>query len=57
LAVALPREGPVEVYGEHPEAIPPLEPKLKPDRWTPIDEISSPAAAAVAEDLSTGWTA
>jgi hypothetical protein len=55
--VALPREGPVEVYGEHPEAIPPLEPKLKPDRWTPIDEISSPAAAAVAEDLSTGWTA
>lgn len=57
LAVALPHDAPVEVYGEDPEAIPPLKPKLKPDRWTLIDEISSPDATIVAKDLSTGQTA
>ncbi len=51
LAVAVPRGGPVEVYGDDPEAIPPLEPKLKADRWTLIEEISSPDAALVAEGL------
>jgi hypothetical protein len=51
LAVALPHDGPVEVYGELPGAIPPLKPKLKPDRWTLIEEISSPDATLVAEDL------
>lgn len=51
LAVALPHDGPVEVYGDDPDAIPPLEPKLKPDRWTLIDETGSPAAAAAAEHL------
>ena len=52
LAVALPRGGPAEVYGdEDPEAIPPLPPKLKPDQWTLIEEINSPDAELVAEDL------
>ena len=51
LAVALPRDGFAEVYGDDPEAIPPLKPKLGPDRWTLIDETSSPTAAAAAEDL------
>jgi hypothetical protein len=48
LALALPRDGSVEVYGENPGAIPPLKPKLKPDRYTLIEEASSPD---VAKDL------
>lgn len=51
LALAVPQDGPVEVYGDDWKAIPPLPPKLKPDRWTLIDETTSPAAAAVAEEL------
>lgn len=54
LAVAVPRDGGVELYGEEPEAMPRLEPKLKRDRWTLIEEMSSPIAAAVAEHLF-GW--
>jgi hypothetical protein len=52
LAVALPRGAPPgEVYGEDCEGVGPLKPKLKPDRWTLMDEISSPDATLVAEDL------
>lgn len=55
LAVALPRGGRREVYGSHPESIPPLEPKLKPDRWTLIDEISSRPDAALAAEGLLDW--
>jgi len=51
LAVTVPRDSHEEVYGEEPDAMPRLEPKLKPDRWTLIEEMSSPVAAAVAERL------
>lgn len=51
LVVALPHDGPAEVYGDDPATVPPLPPRLRPDRWTLIDETSSPAAAAAAEAL------
>ena len=51
LAIAVPPDGPVELYGEDPDAMPRLEPKLKRDRWTLIGEMSSPIAAAVANEL------
>ena len=51
LAVAVPRDGREEVYGDKPDEMARLEPKLKPDRWTLIEEMSSPVAAAVAERL------
>ena len=51
LAVAVPRGGDVSRYGDKPEEIEGLEPRPKRDRWTLIDEIDSPVAARVAEDL------
>ena len=51
LAVALPHDGPPEVYGEDWGVIPPLPPKLKPDRWTLIEETTSPAAETAAKHL------
>lgn len=49
--VAVPRNGSVNIYGNDPDAIPRPEPKFKPDRWTLLEEISSPIAGAVAGDL------
>ena len=54
LVVALPRDGPVEVYGEDAGSVLPLKPKLKPDRWTLIDEITSPAPPTWRKNFSTG---
>jgi hypothetical protein len=51
LAVVVPRDGGVKVYGLEPEVMPRLEPKLKRDQWTLIEEMGSPAAAAAAEHL------
>jgi hypothetical protein len=40
-----------EVYGDDSAKIGPLKPKFKPDRWTLMDEISTPEAAIAAEGL------
>ena len=54
LAIEVPRAGQVKTYGDDPESVPPLEPKLKPDRWTLVDEIGTPGAVHAADDLM-GW--
>ena len=52
LAVALPHGAPPgEVYGEDCEGISALKPKFTPDRWTLMDEMSSPDATVAAEGL------
>jgi hypothetical protein len=55
LAIAVPRDdGPVDRFGDDPEAIEGLKPRSDRDRWTPlIDEIDSSVAARVAKDLFT----
>jgi hypothetical protein len=54
LAAEVPRFGGVEIYGGDPDSVPPLKPKLGPDRSTLIDEIESPVGVLVAEALM-GW--
>lgn len=49
LAVAVPGSGPAERYGDDPDAISALPPKLK--RWTLIEQFDSEDAQIVAEDL------
>jgi len=51
LVLEVSRDGRVVVYGEDLEKVRPLKPKLKPDRWTLMDEMLSPRAVAVAEQL------
>ena len=52
LAVAVPRGGRRgKPYGKNPKAIARLKPKLKPDRWTLIEDISSEEAACAAKGL------
>ena len=58
LAVALPRDGPEEVYGDDPEEMPRLEPELNPDRWTLIEEMrvrSPPPSRSAYSPGRTAW--